>query len=455
MTIPDIINYSDLHGEKKVCIIEREEIDRYLGLFGKSLNKKILNLYKEKYLCYIRVASTEKFDFIRSACRAEMKKSVKYLVDVKLSKDTAQIEEAQCECGAGMGPFAHCKHINTLLYAVHVFGKTGEVKVEETCTQKLMTFNHTQKFTGSPLKTCDLNIPGADQVTDIHYDPRPQEYRNDSSYKDYFRNICLNFREIKSMPVSHLFPPANSLAIAHDHDYLMHTPEDTFLNAICVGEISDLQKSTLEIDTRGQNQNPLWKEERLKRLQSSEFGRICKATDRTDHFKLAKSLQTSKIILTPAVYHGQKFESVAVRQYEKDNKCKVQQCGIFVSKEFPFLGASPDGIINEETIVEVKCPYVIRNEKITTSNVPYLIKKQDGVVLDKTHNYYYQIQGQLFCSGRMKCCLIIYTFKDIMYLTIERDEIFISNMILALKEFFEKFFKPVLLDRLFYKPYIC
>lgn len=177
------------------------------------------------------------------------------------------------------------------------------------------------------------------------------------------------------MPVSHLFPPANSLAIAHDHDYIMHTPEDTFLNAICVGEISDLQKSTLEIDTRGQNQNPLWKEERLKRLQSSEFGRICKATDRTDHFKLAKSLQTSKIILTPAVYHGQKFESVAVRQYEKDNKCKVQQCGIFVSKEFPFLGASPDGIINEETIVEVKCPYVIRNEKITTSNVPYLIKK--------------------------------------------------------------------------------
>ena len=42
MTIPDIINYSDLHGEKKVCIIEREEIDRYLGLFGKSLNKRYL-----------------------------------------------------------------------------------------------------------------------------------------------------------------------------------------------------------------------------------------------------------------------------------------------------------------------------------------------------------------------------------------------------------------------------
>ena len=51
MTIPDITNYSDLNGEKKVCIIEREEMDKYLRLFGKSLNKKILYLYKEKYLC--------------------------------------------------------------------------------------------------------------------------------------------------------------------------------------------------------------------------------------------------------------------------------------------------------------------------------------------------------------------------------------------------------------------
>ena len=179
------------------------------------------------------------------------------------------------------------------------------------------------------------------------------------------------------MPVSHSFSQANSLAITHDHDYLMHTPEDTFLNAIFVGKISDLQKSTLEIGTRGQNQNPLWKEERLKRVQSSEFCRICKATDRIDHFKLAKSLQTSKIILTPAVYHGQKFESVAVRQYEKDNKCKLQQCGI-VSKEFSFLGASPDGIINEGTIVEVKCPYIIRNEKLQHQMYSIWLKNMTG-----------------------------------------------------------------------------
>ena len=455
MTIPDIEAYIDLHSEKKVCTITRQELDRYLGIFDKTLDKKVVDLYKEKYLCYIRVSSTEDFDFIRSACRAEMKRSVVYLVDIKLSKNEQQIEEAQCECGAGMGPLAHCKHITTALYAIHVFGKTGEVNVEDSCTQKLMTFHHTKRFTGSPLKAQDLNIPGADQVTDILFDPRPPQYRKSKSYPDYFRNVCLNFNEITSMPISHLFPPANSLAVAHDHDYLKYTPEELFLNSICVGEINESQKSFLEINTRGQSRNPLWKEERLKRLQSSEFGRICKATERTDHLKLAKSLQTAKNIVTPAIYHGQKHEAIAIRQYEKDSGCKIQQCGIFVSTNCPFLGASPDGIINDDVVIEVKCPYSIRNEEISTSNLPYLKTGESGVFLDKTHNYYFQIQGQLFCSERKKCVLIIYTLKDVMYLDIERDDKFISNMISHLKDFFDKFFKPVLLERLFYKSYNC
>jgi hypothetical protein len=118
--------------------------------------------------------------------------------------------------------------------------------------------------------------------------------------------------------------------------------------------------------------------------------------ERTDHLKLAKSLQTAKNIVTPAIYHGQKHEAIVIRQYEKDSGCKIHQCGIFVSTKCPFLGASPDGIINDDNIIEVKCPYSIRNEEISISNLPYLKTGECGVCLDKTHNYYYQIQGQLF-----------------------------------------------------------
>lgn len=46
------------------------------------------------------------------------------------------------------------------------------------------------------------------------------------------------------------------------------------------------------------------------------------------------------------------------------------------------------------------------------------------------HNYYTQIQGQLFCTNRKFCNLIVYTFKDMKVIYIERDTDSISEIIL-------------------------
>jgi phosphoribosylaminoimidazole-succinocarboxamide synthase len=52
--------------------------------------------------------------------------------------------------------------------------------------------------------------------------------------------------------------------------------------------------------------------ERCKRLQASNFGRICKATERTNFSNLADALTVFKEIKTPAILHGQKYESIAL-----------------------------------------------------------------------------------------------------------------------------------------------
>jgi hypothetical protein len=36
----------------------------------------------------------------------------------------------------------------------------------------------------------------------------------------------------------------------------------------------------------------------------------------------------------------------------------------------PFIGVSPDGIIDGETVLEIKCPFVVRNQMIHTKTVP-------------------------------------------------------------------------------------
>jgi hypothetical protein len=66
----------------------------------------------------------------------------------------SEIEEAQCECAAGMGPSVHCKHICTVLYAAHVFCKTGSVLVENMCTEKLQSFHHVKKNIKDHLVRC-------------------------------------------------------------------------------------------------------------------------------------------------------------------------------------------------------------------------------------------------------------------------------------------------------------
>lgn len=64
---------------------------------------------------------------------AEMKKSVAYRTDFSL-KDGV-IHESQCECGAGQGPSAHCKHVGATIYGVNRFATDGYVLTEQTCTQ--------------------------------------------------------------------------------------------------------------------------------------------------------------------------------------------------------------------------------------------------------------------------------------------------------------------------------
>ena len=104
------------------------------------------------------------------------------------------------------------------------------------------------------------------------------------------------------------------------------------------------------VKTATQSANDLWFEERCKRLHSSTFGRICKATDRTDMVKLADTLTTKgQNINAKPILHGRKYEKEAVKKYQEISGRTVYESGICVSLDSPHLAASPDGIIDDDT----------------------------------------------------------------------------------------------------------
>ena len=118
----------------------------------------------------------------------------------------------------------------------------------------------------------------------------------------------------------------------------------------------------------------------------------------------------------------------------------------------PFLAASPDRVINDAAIMEVKCPFTAKDKMISPTTVPYLkpVQGSDTLVLDTNHVYYYQVQGQLLCSGRGMCYFVVYTLVDMKIIVVQYDRAFVDIMVQQLQTFYEDFFKAAVIETHFY-----
>lgn len=84
--------------------------------------------------------------------------------------------------------------------------------------------------------------------------------------------------------------------------------------------------------------------------------------------------------------HGIDFEDEARNIYELETGNKVDQVGFVVDNDW--VGVSPDGLIGNEGLIEIKCP----SNKVYGE---YLITKE----IKK--EYYYQMQMQLLVTNRI------------------------------------------------------
>lgn len=128
-------------------------------------------------------------------------------------------------------------------------------------------------------------------------------------------------------------------------------------------------------------------------------------------------------------------------------------CGIFVSKENPMLDATPDGLLFDDdrsfSVVEVKCPCSVCNQFISSLTVQFLVNEGDGsdkLKLKENHDYYYQLQGQLLCTGAKKPYFAVYTLQDMKFFTVKRNYVFILSMFPELLDFYNNHFRKALLE---------
>ncbi|XP_025205740.1 uncharacterized protein LOC112602040 [Melanaphis sacchari] len=115
------------------------------------------------------------------------------------------------------------------------------------------------------------------------------------------------------------------------------------------------------------------------RLTASNFGHVCKMRRNTS----CKNIVYSMLYLTfnsKSVQYGRDMEDEAIKKFEDKFGYKVKKCGLLIDMQIPYLAASPDGIIGDTAIIEVKCPYAAKDtenefEAVSTGKVCFLLKK--------------------------------------------------------------------------------
>ena len=213
----------------------------------------------------------------------------------------------------------------------------------------------------------------------------------------------------------------------------------------------------IESMTTGQRLNPLGLDARQWRLTDSNFGCICnrkRAEGYFPHSLIKKIMGDYGMASGPAIQWGITNETVALEAYELLTKRTIQNCGVFISLEHPYLAASPDAVGIEEStrfIVEVKCPYKHKDDMIreACSDKDVCLQiMESGIQLKRSHDYYFQVMGQLAVTGANYCHILVWTLKDRHLEEISFDAELWTTMLKKLKDFYHFHLGPEVISRL-------
>ncbi len=125
--------------------------------------------------------------------------------------------------------------------------------------------------------------------------------------------------------------------------------------------------------------------------------------------------------------HGIETEPLARNMYEIERGIEIERVGFVLHPTIKRSGASPDGLIGDDGILEIKCPQ-------TTTHLGYFM---EGIMPEE---YVPQVQWQLACTGRKWCDFVSYDPRlpadfGLFIVRFERNEEAICQMEAEVKQF--------------------
>jgi ectoine hydroxylase-related dioxygenase (phytanoyl-CoA dioxygenase family) len=229
------------------------------------------------------------------------------------------------------------------------------------------------------------------------------------------------------------------LSIHFKEDYAKN-PQQALDNLLscALAALTDDQILSIAQNTVGQASNSFWHELRSCRITGSIIGDFIRAEKRnslcsTTFTKIVGSFNgEDKLAGVHAIQWGRTNEKTAISCFTANTGLAVETTGLWLLKG-SMTGASPDGLIPaEDACIEVKCPFKYRKHMLTE----VLNEKEKYIVffdgtnwhINKQHNYFHQMQLEITCTNTHKCFLVLWTPKECLIFSIEKEEAWQANL---------------------------
>ena len=131
--------------------------------------------------------------------------------------------------------------------------------------------------------------------------------------------------------------------------------------------------------------------------------------------------------INAAMQRGIDEEPIARTEYELDRGVLVDEVGFVQHPSIEMSGASPDGLVGDDGMVEIKCPN-------TATHVETIITKS----VDR--KYLLQMQWQMACTGRAWCDFVSFDSRmpaelAMVVIRVPRDEVMIEEIAREVTDF--------------------
>lgn len=164
--------------------------------------------------------------------------------------------------------------------------------------------------------------------------------------------------------------------------------------------------------------SPEWFAAREKLLSSSDFGAALSLNPYCSRQKLWRIKVGMEVVReNDDIRRGRELEAAAIHAYQVETGVLVDKMGLVRHPAHDWLGASPDGAVGSDGLVEAKAPRQFRDEPPAY--------------------HLAQMQGQLEITDRVWCDYAQYCDGELRVIRVERDRAWWEWALPQLREFWD------------------